>query len=510
MERFDIHTEFESGKNYVFPDNKLFVTLDGTTRTECSRYMTVHEGATHLDAAFILKELKDVSLDFGGAVMTLRGRIQPFIIDSCENITIKNLTVEYERSLFTELSVVRNTGDSLILKMKEKFPYRAENGYFIPYGNDYEDTELYRKGCMFIQAFDRASGEGKGLDVIYLGEEIIPEESPPASNIRQIRVGTDGEYTVFYGSFPESWDESTDIVLEHENRFKSGVSMLHSKNVNIENYRILNGCGMGFFAIYCENISLKKVKFFRDSLSHGIITNSADGIHFVACKGRINIEDSVFQGMIDDALNIHSNFYHTVSAQEKSIVAKRSELSHSLNAFSEVFGAGDTVAVYKGRTLEEKGRFVLKGAEVTSRWTVRLEADSPTAEISQGDMIENLSTNPEIYISNCVFSKTNTHLRFQSRGKTVIKDCEFALPVLLTGDMNYWDEASPVNDFTVTGCRFLGDRAKIRIIPEFTPTKKAPFYHSNIKIVNNTFSAKEPLEQRYARNVIFSDNVTDC
>ncbi len=507
MKSFDINTLFQSGEEYFYNKDKMLVTLECTTRTDSESCLTVHEGATHLDAAFILRGLKNVTLDFGGAVVTLRGRIQPFIIENCENITIKNVTVEYERSLFTELEVVENTGERLILKMKEKFPFYVEDGYFIPCGKDYEDRNLYKKGCMFIQAFDRSSGEGKGLDVIYLGEEIIPEPSPPASNIKHIKVGTQGEFTVFYGSFPSFWDENTDIVLEHENRFKSSVSMLHSKNVRIENYRVLNGCGMGFFAICCENISLDGVKFFRDELSHGIVTNSADGIHFVACKGKITLENSVFQGMIDDALNIHGNFYHTEANEDNKILARRSEKSHALNAYSRVFSEGDTVAVYKGKTLEEKERFTLKSAQVSSRWTLTLEADRSTHSINAGDIIENLSTNPEIYIKNCNFSKTNTHLRFQSRGKTVIEDCEFTLPVLLTGDMNYWDESSPVKDFTIKNCRFLSDRAIIRIIPEFTPTEKAPFYHENIKIVNNTFTNPCPLEQRNARNVVFEDNV---
>ncbi len=506
MENIGIYTDFSSGKEYAFRGDRLCIGLSDTKRTSCDRYLTVHEGARYLDVAFLLRGLKNVTLDFGGAVMCLRGRIQPFIIDGCENITIKNLTVEYERSLFTELSVVKNTGDRLFLKMKEKFPFRVENGDFIPYGRDYEDRELYKKGCMFIQGFDRETAEGKGLDVIYLGENIIPEPSPPAADIRHVRVGTEEGYTVFYGKFPGCWDENTDIVIEHENRFKSGISMLHSKNINIENYRILNGAGMGFLAIYCENISLKEVKFFRDGLSHGIVTNSADGVHFVACKGRISIESSVFRGMIDDALNIHSNYYHLQKASGNVITARRSSLSHSLNAYSAVFSEGDVIAVYNGKTLEEKKRFTLRGATISSRWTVELLTDSFAEGLNEGDMIENLSTNPEIYISGCDFSRTNTHLRFQSRGRILIENSSFTLPVMLTGDMNYWDEASPIEDFTLRDCRFSSDRARIRIVPEFTPTQKAPFYHRNVRIENNTFTCREPLEQHYADGVVFENN----
>lgn len=508
MKDFDITSVFSDGEDYIFSGGDALITPDDAERTYCERYLTVHEGAQFLDAAFILKDLKNVTLDFGGATLTLRGRIQPFIIDNCENITIKNVTVEYERSLFTELEVVNNTGKELVLRMKDKFPYKVEDGYFIPYGKLYEDRDLYKKGCMFIQAFDRITGEGKGLDVIYLGEEIIPEPSPPASNIKHIKLCTRGEYTVFFGEFPLIWDENTDIVLEHENRFKSSVAMLHSRDIHIENYRILNGCGMGFFALYCENISLEGVKLFRDERSHGIVTNSADGIHFVACKGKIRVTDSVFQGMIDDALNIHSNYYHLEKADGNGITAVRSSLSHALNAYSEVFAPGDTIAVYKGRTLEERGVFTLKSVQIISRWSVFLETDSAAVDPETGDIIENLSVNPEVFIKRCVFGKANSHLRFQSRGKILIEDCDFSMPVLLTGDMNYWDEASPCNDFTVKNCRFTSERGIIRIVPSFNPTGKAPYYHKNIRILNNTFTVNNPLEQHFAHNVIFEDNKT--
>lgn len=507
MKDFDVSTTLESGGSYLFSGNKL-ITLSDTKRTRERKYLTIHEGAEYLDTAFLLRGLKDVTLDFGGAVITLRGRIQPFIIDECENVTVKNVVIEYERSLFTELDVVKNTGDELYLRKRDKFPCKEENGYFIPYGADFEDRELYKKGCMFIQGFSRESGEGKGLDVIYLGEEIIPEPSPPADNIKHVRLRSEGEYIVFSGRFPSQWDESTTIVLEHENRFKSSAAVYHSENIRFENYRILNGCGMGIFALGTRNIYLSGLKLFRDHLSHGIVTNSADGIHFVACRGEIRLQDCTFEGMIDDALNIHANYYQCVKADGGLLFAKRSSLSHCLNAYSEVFRKGDTIAVYNGKTLEEKGRCTLTEVNITGRWELTMKTDGLPDDVNEGDLTENLSTNPEIYISRCRFGKANTHLRFQSRGKTVIESCEFSLPVLLTGDMNYWFEASPVNDFTLRNCKFTGERGKIRIIPEFTPTEKAPFYHKNIKILNNTFEEASPLEYSGAENVVFEGNIT--
>ena len=510
MKNLDKNTVFESDNTYIYSSAELHFTLADTTRVTDEKYLTVHEGATHLDVAFLLKDLENVVLDFGGAVLRLRGRIQPFLLDNCKNVTLRNVTVEYERSLFTELDVVKNTGDTLVVRQRKNFPCRVENGHFIPYGADYEDRDLYRKGCMFIQAFHRETGDGMGLDVIYLGENIIPEPSPPASNIQHVRVKEDGENFVLYGRFPSHWDETAVVALEHENRFKSSVSVLHCKDVCIENYRILNGCGMGIFVLCTDNISLNGYRLYRDALSHGIVTNSADGVHFVACKGKVTMENCVFEGMIDDALNIHANFYSTLRAEGNTLLAARSEASHALNAYSQVFRAGDVIAVYNGHTMEEKARFVLRDVQIVDRWTVRLATDRPTDCLCADDLIENISTNPEIYIRNCRFGKANSHLRFQSRGKTVIENCEFSLPVLLTGDMDYWFESSPVQDFTLHNCVFASDRARVCIVPSFTPTEKAPFYHQNIKILNNRFASADPLEQHGADNVVFEGNEIDA
>ena len=38
--------------------------------------------------------------------------------------------------------------------------------------------------------------------------------------------------------------------------------------------------------------------------------------------------------------------------------------------------------------------------------------------LASGCMIENITANPEVTITNCRFGKANTHLRFQNRGKT--------------------------------------------------------------------------------------------
>lgn len=508
-ELFNADTKFENNTYYTFDQKFTDIFLSQTRLLTDKKYLTTCGGDLNkrgLDTAFYLYGLNNVTLDFGGSVITLHGRIQPFIIDKCSNITIKNVVVEYERAVYTELDIIENTGKELRTRPKAKFPCRVENGYFIPYAKDWENKTVHADGCIFIQAYEKESREGAGLMVVYLGEEIVEQESPPADNIPQIKVRSEGEDIVLIGSFPKSWDDGKSIVITHETRDKSSVAMYHSKNIGFENYRILNGAGMGFNAIYTENITLKSARLEYDELSHGTVTNAADGIHFVACKGKIEITDSVFEGTVDDTLNIHSNYYHTDKAEKNVIYARRCDRSHGLSAYTGVFGIGDEIAVYRGKTLEEKARFKVEDVKITGEWTVELTVDRDTGELEFDDLIENLSTNPEVVIKNSRFAKSNANLRLQTRGKFLIEGCTFNVWITLTGDTTYWFEASPINDLTIKDCKFIGDRGIIRIVPDFAPTEAAPFYHSGIKIINNCFDSDTPLIANYATDILFENN----
>jgi hypothetical protein len=105
-----------------------------------------------------------------------------------------------------------------------------------------------------------------------------------------------------------------------------------------------------------------------------------------------------------------------------------------------------------------------------------------------------------------VFGKANSHLRLQSRGKFVIRNTETELPLLLSGDASFWFESGPVTDLLVENCRFIGDHAKIDIRSEIFPTEAEPYYHRNLKFLNNEFTTDLPLCGGYADGIVFRGN----
>ena len=78
---------------------------------------------------------------------------------------------------------------------------------------------------------------------------------------------------------------------------------------------------------------------------------------------------------------------------------------------------------------------------------------------------------------------------------------------MFTGDTTYWFEASPVRDVCLENNKFIGKKAHISACPEYSASDKAPYYHSGIKVINNTFDSEMPLFARYTKDIEFVNNI---
>ena len=73
-------------------------------------------------------------------------------------------------------------------------------------------------------------------------------------------------------------------------------------------------------------------------------------------------------------------------------------------------------------------------------------------------------------------------------------------------DASFWFESGPVTDLTVERCRFVGPNARIRLQSEIFPTEKVPYYHRNLKILDNEFDSEVPMQGGYADGIVFRGN----
>ncbi len=486
---------------YSFDRPQLDVYPSDTVLLDDPRYYLRGHNSP-LPTAYFLKGLRNVTLDFGGAVVRLHGLLQPFLLDGCERVTIRNVSVLYDRCPYTQGEVAYADRECLKLRVGEAFPYRTEDGNLIVMGEGWENRDL-DKAPMFLQLFDRQTLEGAGIHLAIFGKHpVIDPALPWAKDTLRFTAEREGGLLALRRSGgPElpGFKQGQIAVIAHENRSLSGIQMVCCKDICLENFRILNGRGMGVFPFHCENLLLDRVKMTCDERSPGIAANAADGVHAFGCSGRFILRDCVIEGTIDDALNVHSNFYEVRSSEGDRITAFT---GLEPNAETPLFLPGDRIAVRRGHTMETAAEYTLRAVRAVGEKMVEFTLDRAAQPHESGDAIENLSTQCDLTLERCRFGRANTHLRFQTRGRVLIDHCWTQLPFLLTGDMTYWFESSPCEQFVVKDTRFTRERAVVRATPEFAPTASAPFYHGEVRLENCSFAARQPVDLAYTRRLV--------
>lgn len=499
---FIVGLSLESNAEYVATQAEYHVYPKDCVAVQDDRYIALRAHDTpSFDVFTLIKDKQNITVDFGGATIVLHGKIQPFLIDSSQNIVIKNCNVTYHRPPYTEALITEVTPEYARLRLNANCPCRIEDGRLVPYGDGWENTKLNYKGC-FYQVFDSRTRKGCGIGLGVMGNSVELDPNWPYVPAK-FSVEPDGEDILLRGNIPKYYQPDRVLVIAHETRSLSGMFTIDSKDVCLDNYRILSGWGMGFYSYRTENITLNRFRLTYDEASPCLITNAADAIHTFGTSGKFEMRDSVVEGMIDDALNIHANFRTVQSANGNEIYTHRSSCERQA---MDLYRTGDKIAVYRGKTMEKVAEYTIKGIEHIDENISRFEVDRTVADHKDGDLIENITANCDVLIENCTFGKGNSHLRLQSRGRVVMRNCETELPILLSGDASYWFESGPITDLTVENCRFLGGRACIKIISEVLPTEAEPYYHKNLKIMNNEFESNIPLFGGYADGIVFKGN----
>ncbi len=443
---------------------------------------------------FLLKDLKNVTLDFGGATLVFHGRITPFILDNCQNVKIVNCKIDYDRPFYTQAKVLECDPHRIKVRIDDGFSYRVEDGYLYATSETWE-KKLNVNDCL-LWMFDRTGVKGYGIMLGLFGPEIFPNDNPPMP-IGQILVEEEGENLIFTGNFPEHWDYNdgnNSLLITHEIRDKCTVTFVHCENVYVENFIVIHGAALGIMAMHTKNVYLDNYSMYMDYEGNGrLVTNNADAVHTFNCSGDFVLRNSYMDGMLDDTVNVHNNYLRIEKIEKNKITCKFPGAGVDIHC--PLFCENDTIGVTRGRTLEKRGEYTIVKADFDVEKNERyFTLDRNVEGVEVGDVIENLSGQAEILIENCVFGRFRGTTRLQSRKKTVVRNCEFKnldCSLLFTGDTTYWFESGPVEDFLVENCKFYHTNAgaRFRVDSGVEFTEKEKYYHKNLTFRDCWFDA---------------------
>ncbi|MCM1312093.1 MAG: right-handed parallel beta-helix repeat-containing protein [Bacteroides sp.] len=443
-----------------------------------------------------LKKLRNVTIDGNGARLITHGEMTTFVIDSCENIVMKNFTLTAADPSVPEMTVIDTGMDYITSRIHPSSNYEINEETFNWTG----------EGWQF----------GGGLAQVFYPETNVTNrcESPMSGIVKAEEMGN-GIVRFHYGK-THPFHKGEVYQMRHTIRNEVCGLIQRSKNVRLEDLQIYFLGNFGIVGQYSENLTYRHLWCAPEPGSGRTCAGFADFVQMSGCKGYIRIEDSYFEGAHDDAINVHGTHLKVTEYIGGNRIRVR--FMHGQSYGFEAFAKGDKVELVDAHTLLCVLAATVRQTEFVDRYESILTLDKDiSAEVSGRDniVVENVTWTPDVHIKGNYFSRLPTRgILVTTRGKVCIEDNTFyRLPmpaILISDDARSWYESGPARNVTICHNRFIeGGSPAIAIMPENDLYEGA--VHKNILIRSNRFNITSGhiVEARSSDHITVTDNVVE-
>lgn len=481
-----------SGENAV--KRRLYITNTiGEDEYKGSEEKNIHKIALNLE------NLRDVEIDGQGSTFLLDGKFTNIVIDSCENITIKNVNIETHKPDVHKLTVIKASPFYATFKIDGQSGYTEEKGRYYWYGTDYK-TDFLRH---------RATGWWTPAAKPDNLNHLVRNGSHPFKNSVSLKEIAPRVFKVRYIS-PVKFQEGQVFYIFSIKRRNVGIFAQNTKNLVLKNVAQRHNRSLAFVAQNCEDILLDGVDFSPKKDSEVDFTSAADFIQICMCRGKVKVKNSNFDAAGDDTANVHG-FNFKISEIDKNRISVK--FCHPQSYGYECLREGDRIAFIDHKTLLDKGEARIVSSSMHDLYTHELILDTEDIQVKVGDCIENISACPDFEFSGNTVNRIVTRgLLVTTRGKVQIEGNRFLNTgengILISDDASHWYESGPVRDVTIRNNAFMNcDGNAILICPE--NKEYAGAVHENILIENNLFcvGSARAYNIKNTKNVIIRNNM---
>ncbi len=431
-------------------------------------------GEAALRHGLFIDKPRGVTIDGHGAELVVHDWRSLFIFREVSGLTVRYLTIDYARPPHCGGKVVAVHPAESAFDLEVAPPYRAEAGLRVEGVLGYDPAQSR-------PAF-------RGFDVYQINGEC----KTPTALVR------DGVMRVFLRADVALPPLGSHQIVRYGIYGRNAFTLLECRNVHFERVTIHAVPGMGVYADQCTDVRMTRCTVAR----RGDLWQStgADATHFNNCRGRIVLEDCTFDGMGDDATNIHC-MYGLVAARVDD------RTLHLVQARARGWGEGDVPfpLPQPGDRLEvgeapepliPYGELCVEDARVLGKVTVvRLTAPLP-ARLAAGQVVANAMTAPSACITRCTVRANRARgMLIQSRDVQVT-ECLFedisGAALHIASDADYWWEGLGVRDVTIRAntfrrCNYGAARRKaaIDIFSDLKGRQSAAGVHRGVRVVDN-------------------------
>ncbi|QIA08887.1 right-handed parallel beta-helix repeat-containing protein [Draconibacterium halophilum] len=469
---------FSTGTYHFYPDGcKTKVYYEANTANENPK-----------TCAFHFENIKNLVIDGRGSHLIFHQEMQPFTFDNCQNITLKNVTIDWEQPFIAQAEVLRVTDHYMDIGLDPKeTPYRLIEGkIFFDVGNSQSNEwtktlEFDRKGRYIVTQTGDSPCLGENWNA-YHGEPTMP-----------------GIVRLHF-SFKRKPQIGNYLVMQHAEPTHAGVFILESENVTVQNTRLFHAAGSGILAQYSKDLTFDRYQAIPNRAKNRYFGGGNDGLQIVNCQGNILVNNSTFHGLVNEPVNVHG-----ISIQVKEVISDNQLECSFLNNTSKVQNwghPGDQLSFINGEQDSPNEQNTIKTVTPAGEeHFILLFEKSVSNAISVGDVIENLSWTPNLTVKNSHFKSSRASgLLIATSGKVVIENNTFESSgsgILITGNTDNLYKSGAATDVIITENIFTSkcitssyqyNEAIISIFPVIRAiTEDMPAYHRNIRIEQNQF-----------------------
>lgn len=453
----------------------------------------------------MIEGFNNLEIDCKGSDFIFHGLMQPFTVDNSQNITIRNVRIDWDISLTAQAQIMAVTNDYIDLSVNAyESPYVIENGKLFFVG------EGWKSRWWGVIEFDKDSKLVVHGSDLYHGNHHNYTATEISKGLIRVSYKVDRKPAV--GNY---------LVLRHSERNHAGTFIVNSRNVTIENMYMFHNSGLGILSQYSENLNFRNVNCVPNDAKNRIFAGHDDGLHFSNCKGQITVDNCRFHSLMDDPINVHGTSVQIVEKlSDRKLVCK---FMHSQSIGLEWARTGEKVGFIENDAMNTLGTGVVGSfiARTPLVFEITFNCAVP-AGIKVGDALENLTWSPDVYIKNSFFGSNRARgILISTPGKVVIEKNVFessGSAILISGDANGWFESGAVKDVTIRNNTFNdpcmtsmyefceGIISIYPVIPKLDVNK--PF-HRNIRIENNTFNPFDypVLYAKSTEGLFFNNNI---
>lgn len=473
---------------------------------------------------FPLEDLHNFEIDGQGSQLILHGQMMAFDVEDCENITIKNLSIDWNKPFYFQGEVIATdkATNSFDLKVFEECDYeivahellflekpnsaiRTWKRWSVPVEEDYGweqniDWNIWYDAKTKTPAFNHGKSilrsYNEELKVRYHAEEI-------EKGVIRIFNATNVLPKIGWALVVKGRKE--------KQRISPAVHLFHNKNIRIENVDIHHAGGMGLIGERTENITMVDFNVVLPPSSGRVVTTTADATHFVNCKGLISYDKCLFENMLDDAGNFHG-IYTKVDGlvDDYTIGVRRMHGQQTGFQFAEV---GDNIRLSDSKPMKPYATLKVVAVKDVNEEYMTIRFEEKVKDILRPSSVaDNTSWQADVDMRNSTVRRNRARtLLISTQGNVLIEKntfmtCTYA-SLLFEGDATYWHESGPVSNVVIRKNTFKdfglsgGEAPIIRFTPRVAfDGKPNHYYHKNIIFENNHCEV-------FGKNFVFARSV---